>query len=110
MSDATNSPAGDDLPIDQRLTRDVEHAREQLALLEREYSDLLADPGVIQEDRDTSRVLLERARDTLDAAERSLERFHRGEYGRCERCGGEIAPERLEALPDTRRCLDCASK
>lgn len=26
----------------------------------------------------------------------------------CSKCGGVIDPERLEALPDTRLCIDCA--
>lgn len=29
-------------------------------------------------------------------------------YRLCEICGNEIAPERLEILPDTQRCVDCA--
>jgi hypothetical protein len=26
----------------------------------------------------------------------------------CEICGKDIPPERLEALPETRRCVECA--
>lgn len=26
----------------------------------------------------------------------------------CEICGKEIRPERIEALPDTQRCVECA--
>lgn len=29
---------------------------------------------------------------------------------RCELCGGVISPERLEALPETNRCVDCAKR
>ncbi len=28
----------------------------------------------------------------------------------CEICGQAIPPERLEALPETRRCVECARK
>ena len=28
----------------------------------------------------------------------------------CEICGRVIPPERLEALPETRRCVECARK
>ncbi len=28
----------------------------------------------------------------------------------CELCGKVITPERLEALPDTKRCIECARK
>jgi DnaK suppressor protein len=30
-----------------------------------------------------------------------------GNYGICERCGQQIDPARLEALPDTTLCLKC---
>lgn len=26
----------------------------------------------------------------------------------CEICGGIIPPERVEALPDTKRCIECS--
>jgi RNA polymerase-binding transcription factor DksA len=42
----------------------------------------------------------------VDAAE---DRLALGTYGRCESCGGPIAPERLEARPTARTCIACAS-
>jgi DnaK suppressor protein len=41
----------------------------------------------------------------VDAAERRLAEGH---YGVCERCGGPIPAERLEARPATRTCVGCA--
>jgi DnaK suppressor protein len=38
----------------------------------------------------------------------ALARFDSGTFGLCERCGQEIAAERLEALPSTRLCVSCA--
>jgi RNA polymerase-binding transcription factor DksA len=40
--------------------------------------------------------------------EEALERLAEGTYGTCESCGQAIDPERLEALPQTRLCIDCA--
>lgn len=37
----------------------------------------------------------------------ALERMDEGRYGRCERCGAEIAYERLDARPTARLCLPC---
>jgi RNA polymerase-binding transcription factor DksA len=31
-----------------------------------------------------------------------------GTYGTCSDCGGKIAPERLEALPEATKCRSCA--
>ncbi|MRX50512.1 TraR/DksA family transcriptional regulator [Paracoccus sp. S-4012] len=41
----------------------------------------------------------------IDAA---LGRIEEGSYGTCVKCGDEIAPARLRALPDTPHCVNCA--
>lgn len=43
----------------------------------------------------------------LASVDDALERLAEGLYGRCTDCGGEIAPERLAALPQAARCIDC---
>jgi RNA polymerase-binding transcription factor DksA len=40
--------------------------------------------------------------------EAALARIEAGEYGFCMRCGTEIGAERLDALPFTPFCRDCA--
>jgi DnaK suppressor protein len=42
-------------------------------------------------------------------AEHARELFARGGFGICEDCSRQIAPERLEALPDATRCVRCQS-
>ena len=39
---------------------------------------------------------------------RALDRIAKGTYGECVRCGGDIAPARLEARPESALCIDCA--
>ena len=95
-------------PIDATLRAELDHAQANLARLEAEYAELLADPGVILEDRDSTRRLLEAARVTAAAATRAMARFEDGTYGQCARCGGAIAPERLEAIPDAETCVSCS--
>lgn len=46
---------------------------------------------------------------SLQDVERALDRAAHGTYGICEVCGLEIPRTRLEALPATSRCIDCAS-
>jgi DnaK suppressor protein len=101
-----NSPSSSP-SIAEQLDDQLEHARGQLERLEKEYAVLLADPGAIQEDRDTTRQLLEEARGTHEFAERALARFRDGTYGTCVRCGGDIGVERLEALPGVETCIAC---
>lgn len=44
----------------------------------------------------------------LAAVEAALTRLDVGTYGSCEKCGGAISPERLEAMPWARHCISCA--
>src|SRR5205085_12140279 len=46
----------------------------------------------------------------LHDVQSALGRVDRGSYGQCERCGKDIAPERLEAVPTARLCISCAQK
>lgn len=94
--------------VESTLRAELDHALTNLTRLETEYDEVLADSGVILEDRDATRRLLEAARITADAAQRALTRFEDGTYGRCSRCGGTIAPERLEAIPDAETCVNCS--
>ena len=47
-------------------------------------------------------------RTELARVEGALARLDRGEYSRCARCGGDIAPDRLAALPYIDSCIVCA--
>lgn len=44
----------------------------------------------------------------IEELEAALDRVEQGTYGQCERCGARIEPERLEALPTTTLCANCA--
>lgn len=46
-------------------------------------------------------------RRALIEVEDALTRVADGSYGQCGSCGGAIAPERLEVLPEARLCTPC---
>lgn len=46
--------------------------------------------------------------DLLRKAEKALERLNEGSYGVCESCGTAIPIARLEVLPYTTVCVECA--
>jgi DnaK suppressor protein len=54
-------------------------------------------------------ALLQRATDHLAEIDGALDRIGDGRYGRCERCGDVIPPERLAARPASTTCVRCAS-
>ena len=49
-------------------------------------------------------------RQMLLQIEDALSRIKEGTYGRCSNCGNPIAPQRLEAVPWARFCIDCQEK
>jgi RNA polymerase-binding transcription factor DksA len=54
--------------------------------------------------------LAEGLQQRLDEVQAALVRIDKGTYGKCEGCGNEIAPERLEAIPAASLCIKCKSK
>jgi len=53
--------------------------------------------------------LEEQGRQEISQIRAALARIESGTFGTCDRCGEEIAEGRLEALPFTGVCIDCAS-
>jgi RNA polymerase-binding protein DksA len=46
----------------------------------------------------------------LEQVEQALERMEKGSYGVCQRCGDEIDPHRLRAIPYASHCVRCAGE
>lgn len=46
---------------------------------------------------------------TLSGLERALAKLEEGTFGICDGCGAAIADERLEAIPGSPVCIECAS-
>lgn len=53
-------------------------------------------------------ALLDDTRAALASIDAAQQRLLDGQYGTCTACGREISAARLEALPATPTCLDCA--
>ena len=96
--------------------------------LEKELGDTLAELDRLQEklqveveyglgegdpiiyEREMNMALRRRARRKIGSLREALSRFESGTYGICERCGRDIAAQRLEALPQARLCIHCAQQ
>jgi RNA polymerase-binding protein DksA len=53
-------------------------------------------------------ALAQLERDTIELIDGALHRIQAGNFGQCENCGRGIPPERLDAIPYTTYCIDCA--
>lgn len=70
----------------------------------------MADVGTENYDQEFTLSLIENEQTTLEEVNEALARIESGDYGRCLECGGPIARPRLQALPYTRHCIECARK
>ena len=66
----------------------------------------LAETASVTVDREMDYSLEENEVRLLAAIDAALVRIEDGTYGRCERCGAQIEPDRLEALPWATLCID----
>jgi RNA polymerase-binding transcription factor DksA len=83
------------------IQRDLRHAHEPLT------RD--ADDQVTEVENDEVLQGLDGAgRKQLDAIIAALDRMDHGRYGVCAACGDAIAPARLQVVPWTTRCAECA--
>jgi len=85
----------------ERLAKHVHHREEPLP-------QDFAEQAVEMENSETMIALEEELREQEREVERALARLDKGAYGTCVTCGEEIAAERLQALPATGLCFDCA--
>jgi RNA polymerase-binding transcription factor DksA len=70
----------------------------------------MADLGTDNFEQEFSLTLLQNQEQALKEIGEALERIRHGSFGRCEECQGAIPKARLQALPYTRHCVECARK
>ena len=103
----------------ERLLREQARLEQDAQGTERSLQELINKPGELSnapmhiadhdaEGLDKELTLEQNVRDTLEAITHALERTRDGSYGQCQRCGQEIAHERLDALPFAEYCINCA--
>ena len=88
------------------LNNRIEQRRQEI-LMEQEPED---DAGIAARNNSAGMAIanIERELRTLSEIDLSLRRMETGEYGVCGVCGEPIPLARLNAIPWTRRCVNCA--
>ncbi|MCU1381287.1 MAG: DNA-binding protein [Acidimicrobiales bacterium] len=98
---------------DARGALEEERAKLQAQLVEHgggvQHDDNFADSGQVAAEQGENRALVGQLEETLAEVERALAKLDEGTYGTCESCGKTISEARLEAMPATRYCIDCAN-
>jgi RNA polymerase-binding transcription factor DksA len=106
------------LALRNRLNGDVSHlADEALKARGGEASGSLsnaplhmADLGTDNYEQEFTLSLLENQENALAEISEALDRIEKGTFGICEECGHAIPKGRLQTLPHTRHCVECARK
>lgn len=87
----------------------VAHQLEELtADEESSFDGNFADSGQVAAEKGEVRTHEASLQDQLTEIDHALAKFDEGSYGKCERCGQQIGEARLEAMPATRWCINCA--
>jgi len=95
----------------QRLEQLRQQVDEHLESLQRsvaEGGDEHPGSGVSHSRRSVDRRLMERERRTQAEIDAALERVRSGTFGVCVACGTAIDRGRLDVVPQTSRCTNCA--
>lgn len=75
-----------------------------------EFEQGFADSGQATAEKARVLSMAEGLVETLREIDAALDRIRKGTYGRCESCGAEIPPERLDARPVARLCVTCKQR
>lgn len=70
----------------------------------------MADLGTENYDQEFTLGLIENEQATLEQVHAAIDRLGKGAFGICIECGEPIAKARLQALPYTPHCIQCARK
>jgi RNA polymerase-binding protein DksA len=73
-----------------------------------DFDENFADSAKVAAEQGETRALAGSLRDQLDDVDRALAKLDAGTYGVCENCQQPIGEARLEAMPATRFCINCA--
>jgi RNA polymerase-binding protein DksA len=70
----------------------------------------MADVGTENFDQEFTLGLIENEQQVLDQIQEALARIEAGTYGKCAECAATIPKPRLQAIPYTKYCIECARK
>jgi DnaK suppressor protein len=69
-----------------------------------------ADISTESDEREKVASLITRETQNLKELDAALERIRDASYGKCDTCGGDIPPARLQALPFATLCVKCQAE
>jgi RNA polymerase-binding protein DksA len=113
-------PGGERAAARALLRAEQERAEAGLRALGRDFDGIVDSSAATDDEHDPEgatnaferqhvAALIDQARQHLADIGAALSRLDAGSYGTCERCGQQVAAERLQARPAARHCIRCAA-
>ncbi|MDZ7833331.1 MAG: RNA polymerase-binding protein DksA [Desulfobacterales bacterium] len=68
------------------------------------------DRAAYEADRNFELRIRDREHKLIKKVKKAMDRIENGTFGICEKCGDDIAIERLKARPVTTQCIECKTK
>lgn len=75
-----------------------------------DFGGSFADAAAVTAERTEVLGVVDSLKAQLENIDRALAKVESGTYGICEDCGEQISAARLEARPESIRCIDCKTK
>lgn len=91
--------------LERRVSRIDSDLRRESNELDRDFEE----QATVRQNDEVLDGLEREGREQIALVRAALDKIDAGTYGVCAKCGGEIAEERLEALPQAIHCIHCAS-
>ena len=101
-----------------RLKEELQEVSKELAelgisadgVVEVPFDEGFADAAQTTSERSNVLSIAEGLQERVEDVRSALKKLDRGTYGKCENCGNDIDPERLEAIPAARLCISCKQR
>jgi len=97
------------MQLDARLGELRSRLRKIDAELDQPHSAMFSEAAIEREGDEVLEDLGAAGLQEIRMIEAALGRIERGEYGICVVCGDPISEERLDVLPQTPKCRNCAA-
>ena len=92
--------------LNLRLDRITKNVRHSDVPLEKDFAEQASQ----NENNEVMDYLGNSARTEIEMINQAIARIDNGQYGICQICNEPISKERLEAVPYSNMCINCASK
>jgi RNA polymerase-binding protein DksA len=98
--------------VERQLRVKLAELQDRLARIKtdagQEHSADSAEQAQERENDEVVDAIGDETRQSIREISQALQRIEDGTYGVCERCGEDISPQRLAALPSAAHCIRCA--